>query len=534
MEVTFFNTFVMKENANSFIVGVLTMAVLISLELAVTKVVFKSKERNTEMVWRREIFSRLSGFRSVTELLSGLDFRETDLFDKKDGQKKNGIVSRVAVSGLDFTETDLFEKKNGIVSRVWTPVMNLFSVTKNADESDAKDGQAENDGTSGDDTNACMLNPRKVHLRRLIIPLICRVLLLFVEITVIALSGQTLAADGNGHHNAYWMVETNSPPTLTRGCTSELLEVRGEQATGLLQTCTSSVRVDTSASERDIARITVSRNYLTNQLRFRVVTNEEGSNGNRVLFVTSTYQSHDGAAQTLLPFDDVLEGSSGPGDGIDGIEEKATLRLDILNDIYDKLVKRLEVVEVGEADQTFKFGEGRISGIGVGDNSYEAGFLWQGDQEAVLDALNTTILQDFKLEPQPGRPLISFDERRGLYGPEQGEGSKELKFNTVPNWVWVFLIFVLATVAMIFDRINSHDPEFFLFRAFVEVNSMDCVAGPLALENKEFRFANFQSFEGEVSENDVGHIGFHPADPTQVEVTTFKGVRDVQGTGMSK
>jgi hypothetical protein len=276
-----------------------------------------------------------------------------------------------------------------------------------------------------------------------------------------------------------------------------------------------------------VAIISVNKDYLSNQLTFSVVT-EEGSNGdNRELSVTRTYQSHDGVAQTLLPFDDVPEGSSGPGNDILG---KENLRIGILNDIYNRLVERLEVLE-GEAGQTFNFSGGNLSGIDEGSLIHNARFLWRGNQSRILDALNATILQDFKLEPQPGMPLISFDERRGLYGPEQGEGSKELKFNTVPNWVWVFLIFVLATVAMIYDRINIHDPEFFLFRAFVEVNSMDCVAGPLALENMEFRFANFQS---ELSENDVGHIGFHPADPTQAEVTTFKGVRDVQGTDMSE
>ena len=78
-----------------------------------------------------------------------------------------------------------------------------------------------------------------------------------------------------------------------------------------------------------------------------------------------------------------------------------------------------------------------------------------------------------------------------------------------------------------FDRINDNDPDFFLFRAFVEVNSMDCVAEPLALGSKDFRFAKFQC-----DSDDVGHLGFNPAETTQREVAVFRAVQDVKGAGI--
>jgi hypothetical protein len=500
-EVTFGNKFIESDAGNGIMVGLLTMAMLISLELAVAKVVFKSKKKNTDMVWRREIFSRLSGFRSLNELLTGLDFTEIYLFDKKVEEEKKGLVNRV---------------------------LRLFSSAfKKGDEPDTEDDQAEADGAGSNDTTACMLAPRKVHPRRLILPLVCRILLFFAEISVIALSGQRLVADGNGKQHVYLLVPSNRSTrvVLTRGCTSELPQVRGEQATGFLQTCTSSVPSAVYSSLRGSAEIEASRNYLDNSLSFYITTNGINDTDNRYLTVTSTYQSHDGLAQTLLPFDDVPGGSSGVGKMIQGV---AKLRLSVLDLIYDRLVERLGVPK---ANQTAKFSETDTSATGEGNQRHMASFVWEGNKAMILDSLNDTILQDFKLEAQPGMPLISFDEKLSLYGPELGEGAKLLQYNIVPNWVWVFFIFVLGAVAAVFDRINTQDPDFYLFRAFVEVNSMDCVAGPLALENKEFRFAKFES---DVAKNEVGHIGFHPADPTQHEVTKFEGVRDIQGAGTGK
>ena len=131
--------------------------------------------------------------------------------------------------------------------------------------------------------------------------------------------------------------------------------------------------------------------------------------------------------------------------------------------------------------------------------------------------------------------MISFDDRLGVYGREQGQGAKLRQFNFVSNWVWVLLIILLATVTAVFDKINGIDPEFFLFRAFVEVNSLEnggdsspgvdggagvgrVGAGPLALENKEFQFANYNSD----STSDPGHIGFNPMNPEQTEVTPYQ------------
>lgn len=157
-------------------------------------------------------------------------------------------------------------------------------------------------------------------------------------------------------------------------------------------------------------------------------------------------------------------------------------------------------------DRTERFSLGKSFSF-PGIISLPASFRWNGGHDTIYRSLNDTILEDFKLEPQPNLPLISFDTRRGLYGPEQGGGAKLLQSNLVSNLVWVLLIVGLAAVAVVFDRINTIDPEFLLFRAFAEVNSMDCVSGPLALEDKEFRFAKYQG-------DNVGHIGFRPAAPT--------------------
>jgi hypothetical protein len=340
-----------------------------------------------------------------------------------------------------------------------------------------------------------------------------------MEITVLVLSGQRLEADGNGMQQAYFLVpsDNNSVVVLNNnGCRNELDEVRSEAVSGVLETCTAILGNPASSAVRGQVSLTFDRQYLTNELIFSV----SAEDGNGRLSVTSTYQSYDGFTQTLLPFDDIPEGFNGTGTALSSV---ARFRLELLNDIYERLVQKLGVPE---ADQTENFPEGRASGIGEGNKYFAASFEGTFGQVRVInDTLSNIILGSFTLESQLDKKLVSFEVKRGLYGPERGGGAKLRQSNIVANWVWLLLIFLLATVAFIFDRINDVDANFFLFQAFVEVNKMDCIAGPLALDDsKEFRLAKFQGMS-----DDIGHLGFNPADPTQLEVEAFQAVRDVKG-----
>jgi hypothetical protein len=80
MEVSRSNRFVESEEGNAIVVGILSIAMLVALEAAVTTVYFKSRTKSTDMIFRKEIFARLSSFRSLWELLSGLGFRKKELF----------------------------------------------------------------------------------------------------------------------------------------------------------------------------------------------------------------------------------------------------------------------------------------------------------------------------------------------------------------------------------------------------------------------------------------------------------------------
>lgn len=229
MEVTFGNTFIASDAGNGIVVGILTLAMLISLESAVRNVVFKSKKTNTDMILRMEIFERLSGFRLLRKLLSGLDFVEADLFGKH-------------------------EQRDGLIARL----MGYFPKKVN---NDCNDNEETNDvAVNNVATGACELTHRKIHPRRLILPAFCRVLLLIAEIAVIALSGQKLVPDGNGRQNIYLLAPNDgSPISLSRSCTVELPKVRGEQATGILETCTSAVFGGAWAEEKGTATITFTR-----------------------------------------------------------------------------------------------------------------------------------------------------------------------------------------------------------------------------------------------------------------------------------
>jgi len=370
MEVSRSNRFVESEEGNAIVVGILSMAMLVALEAAVTKVHFKSRTKSTDMIFRKEIFARLSSFRSLWELLSGFDFRKKELF--------------------------LHNNQDGF------------------------DGE---------------LQKRTIHPRRLIMPLVCRVLLLTVEITVLVLSGQRLVSDGGLQQNAYTLIpaDSSSPFTLDRRCRNDLHRVRAEVASGVLETCTSIVRKEGFSQIRDGAVLSVDRRYLTNTITFSVVTAGSTSGENRALSVSSKYRSYDGFEQTLTPFDDMPAGDSGRGHELSSDPTIGSrFRLETLNQIYDILVAELMVPE---DNQTENFPEGREAGLGIGNRYYEASFAGEFDQDHIIDVLSNIILQKFTLAPQHDKKLVSFDEKLGLDGPEMGAGAKLRASNVVPNWV---------------------------------------------------------------------------------------------------
>ena len=360
------------------------MLVIICLESAVTKAIFKSKGKmTTEIIFRREIFSRLSGIRAVREMLSGQDFTKADFFIKNQDATARGTATHHektedeinCASELDGEPPAVVESQEGLAPQ--------------HDSSENKDK-----GQSAKLKN----NESTIHVRRLILPVICRVLLLIIEIAVIGLSGQTLQADGNGHQPYYYLVGTTTSPALSRGCTVEFDTVRGEQSTGSLETCTSTVFRGSSSATIDTADITFARNYLDNSITFLIATSEETSDKPH-LSVTSTYRSYDGFVQSLMPLDNPPpipppgdSFFSGTGFDLFSIAFRGELiREGVLNLIFDGLMTRLKVPE---SDIITRFNSSVYRAVS-GEFFLDASFKWNGTHDLIHTSLNATILEDF-------------------------------------------------------------------------------------------------------------------------------------------
>lgn len=428
--VSIYNMFLEGETRNDLVTGILTLGVLVALETAVEKMFFKSREMNTKVVLRKEIFARLSGFRSIKELLSGVDYKEKRRGGGKEEQDDTQEPSASAGEPVNVTATG----------------RRLAAQPKS----------------------------RSYHSSRLLIPSIVRFLLLCAELAVIALGGQRLVSDGNGLQPAYALVERplNGSSTLhftRQGCTSHLSEVRSEQASGHLQMCVRPERLNVCQYSIDHCVLRLERDYLRNTAEFKIFTND--SCQKRLLSLTTTYQSHDGFSQTLMPLDDMPTGLTGTYEGANATctmgvtkncflaqpEQERTIRVDTLNLILDKLLQRLGVPD-DDRMRNFGEGQGAFRREGIGLLLMNATFRWTGTHDQVLTALNTTLLRDFELKPAAsGDPMISFDQSAGLYGPELGDGAKVRQFNLVPSIVWAVMIVGLAVVAIVFDRINTID-----------------------------------------------------------------------------
>ena len=375
----------------------------------------------------------------------------------------------------------------------------------------------------------CEIKERDVELRRLIVPIVARFLLLVLEISVIALSGEILVSEGNGTIRSPLLVpiEGTAPlmadgtPTAIEGCRNELASERSTASMGTLETCTTIVRSEGPGTPAfDEVDITVQRRYDTNEIQFSFF----GTGGSkfRSLSLTSTYQSHDQFIHTLLPFEKLPDGFTGVGFDLQGLvlRDEAIFQIDTLNQIYERLAFALGV---SEEDQIQNFT--LIPPIGNDVRRIEAKFrnndAYDFDQDVMVDALNSIILNQFKLE-FTDQDLVAFDPRSGQYGPERGDGRFVFQQNMVPWWVWLLLTVVLG--AFVFDRINVEDPDFHLFRAFALVTGNDGIAGPLALPESEFEFGKFQSGK-------VGHMGFGPPREEHslfTRVDTFENVEDVK------
>ena len=226
----------------------------------------------------------------------------------------------------------------------------------------------------------------------------------------------------------------------------------------------------------------------------------------------------------ILPFEKLPDGFTGVGFDLQGLvlRDEAIFQIDTLNQIYERLAFALGV---SEEDQIQNFT--LIPPIGNDVRRIEAKFrnndAYDFDQDVMVDALNSIILNQFKLE-FTDQDLVAFDPRSRQYGPERGDGRFVFQQNMVPWWVWLLLTVVLGFIAFVFDRINVEDPDFYLFRAFALVTGNDGVAGPLALPESEFEFGKFQSGK-------VGHMGFGlPREEHSLftRVNTFENVEDVK------
>ena len=80
MGVSVANKLMDLETGNAMVVGILTFLVIVVLEAAITKVFFKSRLKSNNVMLQQEIFSRLSGWREIMQLFSGLDFHHKELF----------------------------------------------------------------------------------------------------------------------------------------------------------------------------------------------------------------------------------------------------------------------------------------------------------------------------------------------------------------------------------------------------------------------------------------------------------------------
>ena len=63
---------------------------------------------------------------------------------------------------------------------------------------------------------------------------------------------------------------------------------------------------------------------------------------------------------------------------------------------------------------------------------------------------------------------------------KKGNGPRLYQKNIVSQWIWVVFIAGFALLSLIFLFIYIEDPDFYLYKAFLEANKMDPKLGPLA------------------------------------------------------
>lgn len=440
--VSYGNAFFDSETGNTIAEGILTTAFIISLEVAVTKVFIRSRQRSVGMMMRREIYQRLSSWRELKDMLSGFDDHKEKIDDKKP----------------------------------------------------------------------------KVFLKRLLVPIMCRILLFVAGATVIGMSGQKMEPHGTNTMQDYVLergepedpIEISDGENFCREHLKEEDEPRHTAIVGNLQTCVKRQndfqRVKIEKEDRPLFEISSFMKCSSNEYWFEIISPKDkaaveyysseiiyGIATFKKVFVEVTYSSYDGYTQTLLPFADrtneVLdEGSSSPT--CDTIRQNWDEKT--MDYIYEELKRELNLSSA--MDQSF----GKIdnSNLGFYYTESAAKFKYDGNEDDVVNALTDVLLNQFKLKELGNTKLYSFDPRTGSYGTEKGKGPRVYQKNKVAQWIWVVGIFGLSLISYLFSRTNIEDPEFYLYRAFLEANSMDPKLGPLAQpldkNNDIFYFGSFK------------------------------------------
>lgn len=419
-------------------------------------------------------------------------FADSDMWNSIIG----GFLSLGCIIALETAGTKMFMKSKRRSMKVMFR-REIYSRLNSGGS--VKDLLSGNDLTDGE-LNRSEFKRKKVYLNRLIVPVLCRLVLLAAEITVIVLSGQTNVPQGKGtmyNHILTQVTGSSTDKKDTKGLCREYLEEKRHVATsGSLTTCARIKPVGQpyfdENGEPSYFSLTPEIDCLQNEISFKIEYNKNVGIVRKV-FVEVTYSSYDGRIQTIFPF--------GSGSGICG-----PISINDLDYIYDQLVS---IFDVPIRDQIKRF-ENKWEEKKFGDYSHSqysmnaasikierGGVDKQG--QAVAEALANIFLTRFTLK-KTDEPIYGFDRQKGEYGNEVGEGPRLYQKNIVDQWVWLLITFVFAILAFIFDRINKEDPEFYLFRAFMAVNSMDPIAGPLAqdLDEKkdEYFFGRFKDESG--------------------------------------
>ncbi len=422
--VSYANAFFDGDFSNKICEGVLTALFLMALQVTVNKIFFRSKKRSVAMMMRREVYQRLTGWREIKDMLTGYD-------DHKDKERLSN-------------------------------------------ENETKP---------------------QIHPKRLIIPVVCHTLLFLTQAIILVLSGQYLEPHGKATMTDYHLQPGEPVNKPKNFCREHLTDERHTRISGSLTTCVK-IQTDSKIFTFDEQMgddgwfLSAYMKCYTNEFWFEIIRNKKtktiyGSPTSEAtaltkVFVEITYSSYDGYTQTLLPF------SNGPK----VIPNEATLEplFDTqaawnetsIHYIYDQLALNLSL---SEENTISKFGDlvkfeslYKMEGakIKLGGDHID------GEGKAIGNALANVILNKMELVQLNDIKMYSFDPRTGLYMEEKGDGPRLYEKNIVAQWIYVVAIIVLSIIAFIVSKIQNEDPEFYLYRAFLEANNMNPKLGPLA------------------------------------------------------